>query len=215
MEMLVDGPADSRCTFVFGHGAGSAMDTGFMTAIARGIADRGIRVVRFEFRYMAARRAGKRTGAPDREPVLLDAWREIAGRYAPPSQLVIGGKSLGGRMASMVADELGVAGLVCFGYPFHPPGQPQKLRTRHLESLATPALVIQGTRDPLGNESEVPRYRLSRSLRLEWIPDGDHSFKPRARSGLTEQENLARAFDLASAFILSVGVRGGAPAVKS
>jgi uncharacterized protein len=212
MEVLVDGPAVSRSTFVFSHGAGGPMDNAFMTAIARGIADRGVRVVRFEFPYMAARRGGKKTGAPDREPVLLDAWREIARRYAPPSQLVIGGKSLGGRMASMVADELGVAGLVCFGYPFHPQGQPQKLRTRHLESLSTPALFIQGTRDPLGNEAEVPRYRMAGSIRVEWIPDGDHSFKPRVRSGLTEQENLARAAELASEFILSVSVRAGEPA---
>jgi uncharacterized protein len=190
------------------------MDNAFMKAMAAGIADRGIRVVRFEFPYMAARRAGKKTGAPDREPVLLETWREMVARYAPAPQLVIGGKSLGGRMASMVADQLGVAGLVCFGYPFHPPGQPQKLRTRHLETLTTPAVMIQGTRDPLGNESEVPRYRLSHAIRLEWIPDGDHSFKPRVRSGSTEGENLARAVEIASEFILSVGVRG-APAVQS
>lgn len=180
------------------------MDSAFMTALARGIAARGIRVVRFEFPYMAARRGGKKSGAPDREPVLLDAWREAVRAYAPTSQLFIGGKSLGGRMASMVADELAVAGVICFGYPFHPPSQPQKLRTRHLEGLQTPALVIQGTRDPFGNESEVPRYRLSRSIRIEWLPDGDHSFKPRARSGFTEAENLAHAAELASEFIASV-----------
>ncbi len=207
MEVLVDGAAVSAPTFLFAHGAGGAMDTLFMTAIARGIADRGVRVIRFEFPYMAARRAGKKTGAPDREPVLLDAWREMVAKYAPASQLVIGGKSLGGRMASMVADELGVAGVLCFGYPFHPPGQPQKLRTRHLESLATPALVIQGTRDPLGNESEVPRYRLSQSITVEWLSDGDHSFKPRVRSGTTEQENLKHAVELASEFVLSVTSR--------
>lgn len=179
------------------------MDSAFMTAIASAIAGRGVRVVRFEFPYMAARRAGRKSGAPDREPVLLDCWRQMAQGYAPMSQLFIGGKSLGGRMASMVADELGVAGLICFGYPFHPPGQPQKLRTRHLEGLRTPALVIQGTRDPFGNESEVPRYRLSRSIAIEWLPDGDHSFKPRARSGFTEAENLARAAEVAAEFMKS------------
>lgn len=203
MDVLIDGPDVPRSTFLFAHGAGGPMDSAFMNTIARGIAAHGIRVVRFEFPYMAARRKGRKSGAPDREPVLLDTWREVVGLYAPVTQLVIGGKSLGGRIASMAADELGVAGVVCFGYPFHPPSQPQKLRTRHLEGLKTPALVIQGTRDPFGGEGEVPRYRLARTIRVEWLPDGDHSFKPRARSGFTESENLERAVELASEFILA------------
>ncbi len=108
-------------------------------------------------------------------------------------RLVIGGKSLGGRIASMVADEAGVRGLVCLGYPFHPPGKPEQLRTEHLQMLRTPALIVQGTRDALGSREEVAGYRLSPSIRIAWIEEGDHSFKPRKSSGRTEAQNLSEA----------------------
>ncbi len=131
----------------------------------------------------------------------MTVWRDDIALQPEPQTLVIGGKSMGGRMASMVADEIGVAGLICFGYPFHPPGQPARLRTAHLTALRTPTLILQGTRDPFGTKDEVPGYGLSRSIRVEWLADGDHSFKPRARSGVTEEANLERAVDLAAASI--------------
>jgi dienelactone hydrolase len=117
-----------------------------------------------------------------------------------PAKVVVGGKSMGGRIASMVADELGVRGLICLGYPFHPPGRPEQLRTAHLTSLRTPALIIQGTRDQFGTEAEVSAYELSKSIRIEWMKDGDHSFKPRAGSGTTERQNLERAVGLMEEF---------------
>lgn len=200
MVTLADGPPDSRIRFLFAHGAGGPMDSPFMSAVARGLAERGIRVIRFEFPYMAARREGKRTGAPDRQPVLLDAWREVIAENGGPA-VFIGGKSLGGRIASMVADELGVRGVVCFGYPFHPPAKPQLLRTAHLHSLRTPALILQGERDLFGTLEEVVRYELSPAIHLEWLRDGDHSFRTRKTSGVTEKENLDRAVELAAAFM--------------
>src|SRR5881392_780644 len=112
-RFLIDGPDDARRTFIFAHGAGGPMKSAFMATIAKGIADHGIRVVRFEFPYMAQKK--KR---PDPQPVLLDAFRAVVKEIGKPRSLVIGGKSMGGRMASMVADELGVAGLLCYGYPF-------------------------------------------------------------------------------------------------
>lgn len=199
--MLFDGPDDARDVLVLAHGAGGGMDTAFLNSVARGIAAHGIRVVRFEFPYMAARREGKKSGAPDRQPVLLDAWRRVVAELGGGERLVIGGKSLGGRMATMVADELHVRGLVCFGYPFHPPGKPEQLRTAHLAELRTPALILQGARDPFGTIEEVPAYRLSKSIRVEWFHDGDHSLKPRKASGATEREHLARAADLAASFV--------------
>jgi predicted alpha/beta-hydrolase family hydrolase len=177
------------------------MDTPFMTTVARELGERGIRVVRFEFPYMAARRTGGKRGAPDREPVLLNTWREVSAQLGGGPRLFIGGKSMGGRMATLVADELGVRGAVCFGYPFHPPGQPQKLRTAHLEAMKSPMLVLQGERDPFGTRADVAGYRLSPKIRIEWIPDGDHSLKPRAKSGTTERQNLLHAIDAAAAFI--------------
>lgn len=197
---LTDGPANANQTLILAHGAGGAMDTPWMTKMARAIAAHGIRVLRFEFPYMAARREGKKSGAPDRQPVLLDAWRNVVAETG--SDVFIGGKSMGGRMASMVADELSVRGLVCLGYPFHPPGAPEKLRTAHLESMKTPALILQGERDPFGTRDDVTKYKLSKSIRIDWLEDGDHSFKPRKSSGFSEQEHLARAADAVAKFVL-------------
>lgn len=94
-----------------------------------------------------------------------------------------------------------VRGLLCLGYPFHAPGKPEQPRIRHLESMRTPALILQGERDQFGNREEVGTYRLSPRIRVEWIADGDHSFKPRLRSGRNEAENLAEAVALASSFL--------------
>ncbi|HEV7425888.1 MAG TPA: alpha/beta family hydrolase [Thermoanaerobaculia bacterium] len=198
---LTDGPDAAEQVYVFAHGAGGAMDTPFMSTVARELGQRGIRVVRFEFPYMAARRTGGKRGAPDREPVLLKTWREVAAQLGGGPRLFIGGKSMGGRMATLVADELKVRGAAIFGYPFHPPGQPGKLRTAHLETMTTPMLVLQGERDPFGTRDDVARYRLSPAIRMEWIPDGDHSLKPRAKSGTSERQNLLFAIDAAAAFI--------------
>lgn len=198
-DFLADGPLDGPL-FLFAHGAGGAMDTPFMNRVAAGLADRGVRVLRFEFPYMRARREGKRSGAPDRQPVLLESWRDAI-RRSGAERPFIGGKSLGGRMASMVADEVNAAGLVCFGYPFHPPGNPGRTRVEHLRSIGTPTLIIQGERDPFGTPEEVAGYGLGAAIRVEWLRDGDHSFKPRRASGGTELQNVHRAIELAADFI--------------
>jgi uncharacterized protein len=181
------------------------MDSPYMNRVAEGVAECGIRVVRFEFPYMAARRSGGKRGAPDREPVLLDSWRQVVSELGGGPSVAIGGKSMGGRMASLIADEIHVRALICLGYPFHPPGQPEKLRTKHLAGLQTPTLIIQGERDPFGTPPEVSRYDLSPSIRVEWIKDGDHSLKPRVSSGATEKGNLSRAIDLICQFVGQAG----------
>jgi predicted alpha/beta-hydrolase family hydrolase len=200
-ELLFDGPEDAVHVVVLAHGAGGPMSSPFLNRVARGLADRGLRVARFEFPYMRARRFGGRRGAPDREPILRQAWLEVIERLGGGPRLVIGGKSLGGRIASMVADEAGAGGLLCLGYPFHPPGKPERLRTKHLEALATPALIVQGTRDPFGSPEEVASYPLSPNIRVHWIEAGDHSFKPPARSQRTEAQNLEEAIAAAAAFV--------------
>ena len=193
-EFIFNGPKKTAgLTLVLAHGAGGPMDSPFMETIAEGVAKAGIRAARFEFPYMRRRRETGKGGAPDAGPVLMQSWREAIEELGGGGRLVIGGKSMGGRIASMVADEAGVRGLVCLGYPFHPPGKPEQTRTRHLEVLRTPALILQGSRDPFGKPDEVAQYKLSRSIRLKWLEDGDHSFKPRVHSGRTEADNLGAA----------------------
>ena len=203
---MVNGPEKAPITLVLAHGAGAPMDHPFMNAIAEGVAGKDVRVVRFEFPYMAARRIGGHSRAPDREPVLMQTWREVIAKLDAPGHLMIGGKSMGGRIAGMVADEVGAAGLICLGYPFHPPGAPTRLRTAHLEKLRTPALILQGTRDTFGLPEEIARYKLSSKIRIVWIEDGDHSFKPRARSGRTNAQNMSEAIAQMQSFIATLKI---------
>ncbi|TAJ18837.1 MAG: alpha/beta hydrolase [Dehalococcoidia bacterium] len=176
------------------------MDSPFMRDFAALVAAEGVRVVRFEFPYMAARRTGSRR-PPDREPVLRRTWLEVIEALGGGSQVVVGGKSMGGRFASMVADEAKVRGLVCLGYPFHPTGQPENLRTAHLETLRTPSLFVQGERDPFGTREEVEGYALSKRIRLLWMPDGDHSLKPRKSSGFTHEQHMQTAAQAVVEFV--------------
>ncbi|MGL6162612.1 alpha/beta fold hydrolase [Microbulbifer sp.] len=211
-EMLVDRPAGKAAArFLFAHGAGAPMDSEFMQAIAAGLCARGIEVLRFEFPYMAERRSGGGKRPPNKMEVLLDCYREQILELAAERErlpLFIGGKSLGGRVASLLAtDEYRqgrIGGLVCLGYPFHPRGKPEKLRTGHLYSLECPALFVQGTRDPLGNFDEVAAYRLPDSIRFEWLADGDHDFKSRRASGFSREQHWQAAATAAADFVTSV-----------
>lgn len=207
---LTDGPEDAAVTFVLAHGAGAGMDSAFMAYFAAGLGARGHRVVRFEFPYMAERRRTGRRRPPDRAGVLLDAWRNQL-RGCEPARTVIGGKSLGGRMASMLADEARVLGLVCLGYPFHPPGAPARTRVEHLRALRTPALICQGTRDPFGALAEVSEYPLSPAIGIYWLEDGDHGFKPRRASGRSESDNLQEALAAVASFIAALGQKNVPP----
>lgn len=192
MQLIFDGPADARQSLVLAHGAGAGMQTPFMDAVAQGVAEKGVRVVRFEFTYMESQRETGKKKPPDREPALRQRWLDVIARVQA-SELFIGGKSMGGRIASLIADDVGAKGLVCLGYPFHPVGKPDKLRIEHLLTLKTPALILQGVRDSFGDEEEVAGYGLPASITVHWLADGDHSFKPRVRSGRTWEDNLAEA----------------------
>jgi hypothetical protein len=180
------------------------MGSPFMSAVASGLAATGVRVIRFELPYMQRRRRDGVRRPPDREAVLVASWVEVIDRLGGGPQLVIGGKSMGGRIASLVADEAQARGLVCFGYPFHPRRRPDRLRTEHLRALTTPTLIVQGARDALGSQAEVQGYELAPSIQLHWLPDADHSFRPRKRSGWTEADHLQAAVEVAAQFVRSV-----------
>jgi len=203
-EFIWDGSDKAPATLPLAHGAGAAMDSPFMNSIAAGLAATGIRVGRFEFPYMARRRRDGRRRPPDRAPVLLDCWQQAISCAGPRDRLFIGGKSMGGRIASLIADEAAVRGLICLGYPFHPSGRPDRLRTDHLKTIRTPTLVCQGARDPMGNRTEVVRYSLSESIQFCWLPDGDHGFKPRKASGTTENANLQAAVSAIADFVMHI-----------
>lgn len=206
VRLLLDGPREARLTLALAHGAGAGAETPFMAAFAEGLAARGRSVARFEFPYMARRREDGKKRPPDRAPTLLACWRAVVAQLGGPGRVVLGGKSMGGRMASLLAAEFEAEatparGLVCLGYPFHPPGKPERTRTAHLEGLETPGLILQGTRDPFGGEAEVAGYRLSPALRLHWLPDGDHDLAPRKASGRSAEQNRAEALEQIESFL--------------
>ena len=184
-------------TLIMAHGAGAPMDSDWMTGMAERLAACGLNVLRFEFPYMAQRRleGGKRP--PNQQAQLLDCWREVYAevRRHVAGRVAIGGKSMGGRMASLVADELAVDALVCLGYPFYASGKPEKPRVAHLAELHTPTLIIQGERDALGNRQAVEAYTLAPSIELFWLVAGDHDLKPLKASGFTHVQHLDAAAD--------------------
>ena len=190
---------NGNATLLLAHGAGAGMNSPFLEALAKGISSKMIHVVRFNFPYMEQMlKTGKRR-PPNSRKILISAFEDAIGEINGP--LIIGGKSMGGRIATMVADSCRANGVICFGYPFHPPGKPQKLRTAHLKTMKTPTLIIQGERDPFGEPSEVSTYDLSENIELKWMTDGDHDLKPRKKSGVAHHENMNQAIVHAIEFI--------------
>jgi len=200
----VDGSADAAWHLVLTHGAGAGVNSPFMTTFATGLSTGGgkaggIRCLRFEFPYMRRTHARGRRLPPDNLAILQGAWQDAIARVRdnllPEQHLAIGGKSMGGRIATMIADQSPAEAAVVLGYPFHPAGHPERTRIAHLAGLETPTLLLQGTRDALGNQQEVTAYRLSPAVQVKWLPDGDHGFSPRRRAGTTEEANFAMAID--------------------
>lgn len=206
-DFIFDGPEDARVTILLAHGAGAPMDSASMNATTKALAAGGFRVARFEFGYMAGRRteAGKKP-PPKAETVMPEYVAAVDDLGPTNGPLIIGGKSMGGRVASMIADaefEAGrIAGLLCLGYPFHPPGRPTQLRTKHLIGLKTPALICQGTRDEFGVPDEVASYGLSPQIEVKWLEDGDHDLKPRKSiSGFSTADHLKTVADTVARWV--------------
>ncbi|PYB80723.1 alpha/beta hydrolase [Pseudomonas koreensis] len=194
---------EASATLILAHGAGAPMDSEWMNDMAGRLAGLGVNVLRFEFPYMAQRRVDGVKQPPNPAPKLLDCWREVFAvvRRHVAGVLAVGGKSMGGRMASLVADELGVDALVCLGYPFYAVGKPEKPRVEHLASLRTRALIVQGERDALGNREAVEGYSLAPGIEVFWLVAGDHDLKPLKVSGFTHEQYLASAAQKVSEFL--------------
>ena len=200
--MIRTGPANAPI-LIFGHGAGAGMNSQFLDAFATKLSERSVACVRFEFPYMEKQRSDGRRRPPDRMPRLEERFSEIYAAVDGNAAL-IGGKSMGGRVASHIADRLKVAGLICVGYPFHPPGKPENTRTSHLLNLNTPTLIVQGERDRFGSKNEVESYGLSSKIHIFWSKDGDHDLKPRRSSGRSHSDNLDECVDAIAKFIHTV-----------
>lgn len=204
--------ADPIGTMLLAHGSGAAMDSPFLEKLAAALAGEGLSVARFEFPYMALRRKDGRRRPPPKAETLVDGFRTtIETVLADPrcvGRLLIGGKSMGGRVSAMVGGtELPerVAGVVAYGYPFHPPGQPDELRLAPLEGLRLPALVLQGERDEFGARAEVEGYAIPDTVTIEYIEDGSHDFGPRGQSPATLKGNILHAAALTAAFLRRFG----------
>jgi uncharacterized protein len=200
-------PSDSAAAgLVLAHGAGGGQHSHFMTLAGREMQARGVTTATFDFPYITARRK-----VPDKAPVLEAAWREAieTARSHPAFSslpLFIGGKSMGGRIASMVgaAGVEGVRGLVYFGYPLHPPARPGQRRDSHLPAIREPMLFIQGTRDQFGTAADIRELlpRLNAGATVHDVMDGDHSFKVRVSiAGKRQDAVFQEIFDAAAAFI--------------
>lgn len=200
--MKIDGPKTGPL-LVLAHGAGAPMDSDFMNRMTALLNEQGIRVGRFEFPYMAERRTSGKKRPPDRAPKLLAHFRAVLEPIAD-QPFFIGGKSMGGRMATMLAADWPVQGVCVLGYPFHAPGKEQP-RIEHFADLQSPVLICQGERDPMGNRTEVEGYELGPSVQIHWLGDGNHDLAPRKASGLTAEQNWQSAATAINAFIRRTG----------
>jgi predicted alpha/beta-hydrolase family hydrolase len=192
----------ARVTVVLGHGAGANQLSGFMRMVAGGLAARGFDAMTFNFLYSEQKRS-----FPDPKARLESCYRAVIDaalneRKLKGNRLVIGGKSMGGRIASQVAavNPDDIAGLIFLGYPLHPPGKPDKLRAEHLPDIKAPMLFVQGARDAFGTEKEISA--LIKKLRLPAtlypIEGGDHSFKVPRSAGVQQQQVYERVMDKAA-----------------
>ncbi len=204
MEFLENGPTDSKTVLLLAHGAGAPMDSPFMSDVAEQVAKSGIRCLRFEFPYMVQRRQEGTKRPPDRQPKLLECFRKAVHKAVESSPenatLFIGGKSMGGRMATLLIAEYAkceedpvpkISGVVCLGYPFHPPGKPEKRRVDHFPDIPCPVLICQGERDAFGTADEIGKLSFPKHFQTVWLPDGNHDLAPRKKSGYTKEGNMS------------------------
>jgi predicted alpha/beta-hydrolase family hydrolase len=193
-EFLFEGPGSAKFTILLAHGAGGPMDSAGMTTAAASLAAAGFRVARFEFAYMASRRSSGGRKPPPRAESLTGEYLSAIDELRA-SKLIVGGRSMGGRVASMIADELldsgKAVGLLCLGYPFHASDKPDRPRTAHLADLRMATLICQGKRDVFGTPADVESYKLSDKIEILWLEDGDHGLKPRKTiSGFSEADHM-------------------------
>jgi predicted alpha/beta-hydrolase family hydrolase len=208
LAYLSETPRRKEVSVVLGHGAGASQTSAFMVLFATALAERGLDAFTFNFNYTER---GRRL--PDPGPRLEACYRAAAQtvmNYPPASgnKLIIGGKSMGGRIASQIAagGQPGLSGLVCLGYPLHPPGKPEQMRDKHLANISIPILIVQGSRDTFGTPDELrPAIaKLKAPCELYVIEGGDHSFKVPKRGPVTQDDVYAGVLDRIASWAVSL-----------
>jgi predicted alpha/beta-hydrolase family hydrolase len=193
--------------FVFAHGAGAGKDSSFIVDMANLLEAAGVRVHLFNFAYMNKAIALKKRHPPSKMPVLCDEFIDIIRTIDLDRQdnvpLLIGGKSMGSRVACEIADRLerGPSGVIAYGYPFHPPNKPDKSRLDTLTRLTCPCVIIQGESDALGNQDEIEMFDIPENISVAFVPTANHDLKPLKRSGWTHEQTLQFAADKTVSFI--------------
>ncbi len=215
VSILANVVTGAKAQVIFAHGAGANMTHEFMDEITKLLNGRNINVLRFNFPYMDKRALLGKKYPPDRMPKLLDCYQQVIEYVQTQDEadslpLFIGGKSMGSRAAaSLLSKEQGldfehassINGVFCLGYPFHPAKKPEKLRLAPLQLATKPVLIVQGERDTLGSKAEIDEYSLSDLCQCVFLEDGDHSLKPRVKSGFTYEQHLSKAAEQISLFI--------------
>ena len=201
IRFLFDGPEQAEVTVVLAHGAGVPMDAPFMSTFAEGIAERGHRVARFEFPYMQRQRAERKRFPPSPGAVLVERYLAVVGALGGGQGLVIGGKSLGGRIATLIANQVQAKGVICLGYPFHPPDKPDNVRIEYLKNIEAPTLILQGVEDPFGAPEEVAEYGLPDNVQITWLDGGDHHLASAEDSEINDEQNWAEGASAIAEFV--------------
>ena len=190
-------------TIILAHGAGAPMDSDWMNAITEKLESHNINVIRFEFPYMDKRRKTGKKSPPDRAPVLMESFNDIINQQS--GDVWIAGKSMGGRIASVIApDNTKVLGVIAYGYPFHPPGKPEKLRTEHLQKYSKPMLIVQGENDPFGKVGEWKGFTIDKKIEIFPIEEANHDLKPNKSTGMDLDNALDKAVEKTVSFITAV-----------
>mgnify|MGYP001445313268 CR=1 FL=1 len=209
-NILLKGPEEGKNILLLAHGAGAPMDSTFMQNISEGLNNNGIITVRFEFPYMAKRRLGKKS-FPNKIPILCEYYTSIyfqIKKLYPNKKIWLSGKSMGGRVSTIISKSLDIEGVVVFGYPFHPINNRDNLRLESLQLEGPPILIIQGTRDQFGNIEEVNQYKIHENNSIYWLKGGDHSFNTLKKSCISTQESIKKAYDIASLYIKDKSIKG-------
>ena len=189
IENTVENP---KAFVIFAHGAGADKSHEFMDNVASLLNVQDVNVLRFNFSYMDVRLAEGNRRPPDRMPKLLQCFETVIEELNTDLPVFLAGKSMGGRVAATLGrnETLNVLGIMCLGYPFHPQKKPEKLRLEPLQKTQKPILILQGTRDALGNEEEISGYEFSDKCHCVFFTDGDHNLKPRVKSGFTHSQHI-------------------------